>query len=78
MIFPSLPNAWASFKRLVLALFRREPVLVSQEVADARLNTCYACERYAPDDGQCLECTCYVEIKAQLDTEKCPLKKWKR
>lgn len=51
-------------------------MLVAEEVLNARLNTCYACKRYAPDDGQCLECTCYVEIKAQLDTERCPLRKW--
>lgn len=76
MIFPNLWTAGKSLIRLILALFRRKPVLVSEEVLNARLNTCYACKRYAPDDGQCLECTCYVEIKAQLDTEKCPLKKW--
>lgn len=74
---PNLFNAVSALLRLIRAFFRREPVLVPEEVLNARLNTCYACKQYAPDDGQCTLCTCYVEIKAQLDTEKCPLKKWK-
>lgn len=77
MKFPNLFNAASSLLRLIRALFRREPVLVAQEVLDERLETCYACKRFEANDRQCLECTCFIDLKAQLDTETCPLKKWK-
>lgn len=78
MIFPSITNACKSLLGLTLALFRREPVLASEEVLNERLETCYPCKHYCPASGQCLICTCFVELKAQIEHEKCPKKKWKR
>jgi hypothetical protein len=75
---PNLLTFGKSLLRLILAFLRREPVLASEEVVTERLGTCYPCKWYDSDSGQCLECTCFIELKAQFEHEKCPKKKWKR
>ena len=77
MVFPNVFTAVRAFYRWVRAFIRREPTLVSEEVLQHRLGRCRSCTRYDLDSGQCLECTCFVDLKAQLSTEKCPLDKWK-
>lgn len=47
---------------------------VSDEEYEDRLKICKTCDRY--NDGRCLECGCYLSIKARMSTEKCPLDKW--
>lgn len=39
-----------------------------------RLLVCATCDRN--DNGKCLECGCFLSIKAKMATEKCPLNKW--
>lgn len=77
MVFPNLFNAAGALFRWVRALIRREPALVSDEVLEARLATCAACEFFEPESRQCLKCTCLVDIKANLSTEFCPERFWK-
>lgn len=42
------------------------------------LETCSNCERLEQKQGICLECFCYVALKAAMKTEQCPLNKWDR
>ena len=44
------------------------------EVTAIRLGVCQACEKL--NQGTCLACGCYVEIRAALKTGKCPYSKW--
>lgn len=39
-----------------------------------RLKTCQPCEHRV--GGKCLQCGCWVQIKARLPSEKCPEGKW--
>jgi len=34
------------------------------------------CERFDPVLSRCLECGCFIKIKARLKSMTCPLKKW--
>ena len=48
--------------------------LVSDEVTAKRLEICKDCEKI--NQGTCLACGCYVEIRAATRKGKCPYKKW--
>lgn len=49
--------------------------LPAEQVAE-RLTICRACPGYDAEAKRCLYCGCYVEIKAELPAEVCPLGKW--
>ncbi|MBO4604332.1 MAG: hypothetical protein J5657_03415 [Clostridiales bacterium] len=48
--------------------------LVSDEVLSERLVFCKECEKI--NQGTCLACGCYVEIRAAMKKGKCPYRKW--
>ena len=77
MIFSkrTLPNALQALRRFVSRLWRRDqPVLVEPEEQNRRLSLCRSCPRLS--GSQCAVCTCFVEVKTLLTTERCPLGKW--
>lgn len=65
-------------RRALGALVRRQPVLLSPEAAQRRLNVCEApCIFFDSAARRCRKCECYVDAKAILATEDCPQKLWK-
>ena len=48
--------------------------LVSEDVTARRLEICKDCEKI--NQGTCLACGCYVEIRAATRKGKCPYSKW--
>jgi len=48
--------------------------LVSDEILSQRLAVCSSCEKI--NQGTCLACGCYVEIRAATKKGKCPYKNW--
>ena len=46
----------------------------SDKKYEIRLNCCRECEALAM--GTCLECGCYVELRAMKNNARCPRKKW--
>ena len=50
-------------------------VVMSNDEIDSRLAQCYTCHRQK--DGQCLQCNCFVSVKAMLRSETCPLDRWR-
>ncbi|MCR4556577.1 MAG: DUF6171 family protein [Saccharofermentans sp.] len=48
--------------------------LVSDDVVSGRLKICRECAKI--NQGTCLACGCYVEIRACLKKGKCPYRKW--
>ena len=48
-----------------------------QEYSDC-LQICSECDSLEPSRGICLECFCFVSLKAAMKTEQCPLHKWDR
>lgn len=71
---PNLVNAAKSACRVVRAAVKGEAILLDDGTVKERLAICKKCPFYSK--GQCLACTCFVELKAQLATEKCPKGKW--
>ena len=63
-------DAWYTARRSA----EGAPVLLPSEAAAARLHVCEACPSLRGD--RCIECGCYMTIKAHLAAMHCPLGKW--
>jgi hypothetical protein len=74
-------NAWQEYKKK-LGETRPWDILspnvekVSEEEAEARLNTCINCDRLIQLTKQCKECGCIMAVKVKLKNATCPLNKW--
>ena len=67
-----------NFTYLVSKEYRQEQdLMVSKEVFQERLTICKGCDRFDKDQTRCMECGCFLMIKARLAPEFCPLGKWK-
>ena len=47
------------------------------EKYEKRLEVCGGCESFEHSSSRCRECGCFMEIKAKMESAKCPLGKWK-
>jgi hypothetical protein len=48
--------------------------LVTNDVASKRLAVCKECDRL--NQGTCLACGCFVELRASLKKGSCPYSRW--
>jgi hypothetical protein len=53
-------------------------LFVPQDVKQERLNICYDCEHYDPDQKRCKQCGCFLEHKTKFATGSCPINKWEK
>ena len=67
-------NALKAMGRAAVAVVKGAPLLVSKELKEQRLSVCRVCPSF--ENGRCLKCGCYTEIKAALATERCPDARW--
>jgi hypothetical protein len=51
-------------------------LLAEDDVVEARQALCDPCP--FRDEDRCSVCTCDIEAKTRLNTEKCPKRKWSR
>lgn len=52
-------------------------LIVSDEVFRERMTICKACDRYDDLQNRCMECGCFLNQKARVVLDGCPLDKWK-
>jgi len=76
MRLPNLYEALMAGCRVIKAKFTRQAVLLDDETVNERLAACEACPFFDPGIRQCNACTCLVDLKAALATEKCPKRRW--
>ena len=64
------------YEKLIVEGLKALPAedLADEEVTSKRLSVCKDCEKI--NQGTCLACGCYVEIRAALKGGKCPYSKW--
>jgi len=64
------------YEKLIVEGLKALPAedLADDEVTSKRLSVCKDCEKI--NQGTCLACGCYVEIRAALKAGKCPYSKW--
>lgn len=71
----TIPNAIAAIRRIIRRLRAGQRITASDEVVDMRRAICWACP--SRDVNQCVECTCFIDLKTRLASEKCPLGHWR-
>jgi hypothetical protein len=49
---------------------------VPANVKEERMSICEGCEHYNSETTRCNECGCFINIKADWASEKCPIDKW--
>ncbi len=64
------------YEKIVVEGIRALPAedLVSEEIESVRLGYCRQCDKI--NQGTCLACGCFVEIRAATKKGRCPYKKW--
>ena len=65
-------NAGASVVNHAMNSFQSVPSNVKEE----RISICEGCEHYNSETTRCNECGCFINIKADWASEKCPIDKW--
>ena len=76
----ALGNATKALGRVIKATITNKDVLIDDEIARERLETCKSCPFLAQKGKQsvCTVCKCNVKAKTKLATESCPRNKWKK
>lgn len=76
MIFTrkTIPTFFRAVWRSFLRAAKCQPVIATRKLQIARTDTCERCIFFR--DGQCSECTCFVDTKAMLYDEDCPHGFW--
>lgn len=79
MMFPNPITFAKAVLRAGVAFIRGMPVIVPAHVADSRLAKCQSgCGQFDSDARQCLACSCFVDGKVWLATERCSMGRWGR
>ena len=78
MIMPNPFKAALAFWRFAFNLVVDRPLFVSPEAAIGRRVVCeaHSGECFEPQSRQCRDCTCFVDLKSLLVTERCPRGLW--
>ena len=75
----TIPNPFRAIRagcRVIRQKIAGRAVLVDDETLRQRLEACEKCPELDRDSRQCKVCTCFVDVKAALSTEKCPRRRW--
>ncbi len=51
-------------------------LLAPEEVYEKRMKICKKCPKYDEKQNRCIECGCYLPMKAKFALDDCPLNKW--
>ena len=78
--YPSLPEMGSNLAKfafdLVKKSMRGDALMVSDEVAQERMEICKTCEYYDPEQTRCKHCGCFLEHKVKWALDSCPIEKW--
>ena len=71
---------WEEYKKkngsTPLVLLNPATQKTDSEEYDRRMSICNACPRLIKLTSQCLECGCFMKLKAGLEISTCPIHNW--
>jgi hypothetical protein len=76
----TFPNPFKLAKAALIAAFakwRGFEILATPRIRQYRFRRCSACV-HNPDGFQCEVCSCLIDAKISLNTERCPVGYWER
>lgn len=76
----SSPSLWSMAKSAAGAAYnfvaKDHGRTTPDEVYNERIRICESCDKYDGGSGRCQMCGCFVNLKAKIPSEVCPLNKW--
>jgi uncharacterized paraquat-inducible protein A len=69
-------NLAQSVVRNVQSVASGNPLRLSSDEANQRLDVCKGCEFFNHAQERCGKCGCFMAVKTYLKAEKCPVGKW--
>ena len=69
-------NFAQSVVRNVQSVAAGNPLRLTEQEANIRLEICKGCEFFNSAQQRCNKCGCFMAIKTYLKAEKCPIGKW--
>ncbi|WP_086350687.1 DUF6171 family protein [Candidatus Enterococcus clewellii] len=61
-------------EQLIMEQLALEPMIVSAEIRQQRMNCCESCSMRVNDT--CTGCGCYYKFRASLPSKRCPIGNW--
>lgn len=74
--FKKMKLAAETIKDVSTDLLKGEELTVSEEECCKRLEVCSSCPYFIKEGNRCNECGCFMKLKANLKSSKCPIGKW--
>lgn len=80
--YPSLFEQGKNLSKFALDLVKHikstdgKDLMASDDLFRERMEICASCDRYDEVPNRCKECGCYLDVKARLILDSCPLQKW--
>lgn len=80
--YPSLIEQGKNLSKFTLDIVkhlnktRGKNLFANDKLYDDRLNVCKSCDKYDSEQKRCTECGCFIETKARIILDSCPLNKW--
>jgi len=78
--YPSLPEMTGNLAKFAFDLIKKsmkgDALMVSDQIAEERLEICKSCEYYDPEQLRCKHCGCFLEHKVRWALDSCPIEKW--
>ena len=78
--YPSVPEMGANLAKFAFDLIKKsmkgDALMVSNEVAEERMEICKSCEYYDAEQLRCRHCGCFLEHKVKWALDSCPIEKW--
>jgi hypothetical protein len=77
-LFTQAGNALGAIGRAAGQLLSGGQLRVDDSEFERRMTLCRACPEYDPVSVRCRKCSCFLNLKARLESEtgQCPLKRW--
>lgn len=80
--YPSLPEQGKNLAKFTFQVLQKAlnggPLIVSETVYQKRMSICRKCEYFDKSAIRCKHCGCFLQQKARVALDSCPIQKWEK
>lgn len=80
--YPSLIEQGKNLSKFTLDVIKHinstggKNLFADDDLFNERMEICKKCDKYDSEQQRCFECGCFLETKARIILDSCPLNKW--
>jgi len=80
--YPSLIEQGKNLSKFTLDVIKHlnntegKNLFADDNLFNERMEICKKCDKYDSEQQRCFECGCFLETKARIILDSCPLNKW--